>query len=157
MTSSDFDGSTEDPPARPDAQFIAVAIGATVAAALVIFRVATLNLPSFQEVSLVALAIAAAFAATAAAGGRASRWMQDRTATVAWLLPRVVLMAFAVFAILAMSGIAATKGPPPGAGTICPDSYQSVEDNGIRGGELLHASMRGDTFVCTYDDLTGSL
>lgn len=150
MTNSHFESSTADPPSRGRARLITVLIGAGVAAVLAVFMVGALELQQVWKTLLVLLAVAASFAAAIAVGWWTPRWIHDRDATVAWLLPRLVLIAFA------LSAIAATSAYRPSLHT-CPSTFSDLAGNGIRGGELLYASMRGDTFVCTYNDLSGSL
>lgn len=110
----------------------------------------TLDLRPTHRTLLIALAASAVFAGAAATGWWTPQWSKHRNATLTWLLPRLVLIVFAV------SAIAATTVYRPSLPS-CPDSYASGTDSGIRGGELLYASIRGDTFVCTYRDLSGSL
>lgn len=85
--------------------------------------------------------VALGYIAVAIARGRwTPRWLAqlaDRNDDLAWLTPRLLLMAIAIVTIV----MASSHEPPF---PTCPDR------GGYFGGSLHYATVNGDTLVCTY-------
>ena len=93
------------------------------------------------------LAGAATLAGAAALGVWRAQWLGDRTRPLVWILLRLVIVAFAIVALVGVSIRGANSGCQP---------THPGEGDGV-GGALLHARVVGDTVVCNYEYGGGGL
>lgn len=121
------------------------AVGAVVVVSYFLYAVRSFDIALPARIGLGILAMLAALSVAITVGGwQPMRWRGMR-ANRAWLLPRLVLIAFAMATMVT----AITRRHVVAE---CPNTVDRP-----KAGAVLYAEIRDDVLVCVFDDHSGSL